>query len=80
MKIIELSAIYIINFRIYCELVSIVDYKKQQKKVHIERVRVISLIFWISVYMILFFTAHHNKSYILVHSKNFYTMKCFVKV
>jgi hypothetical protein len=29
MKIIELSAIYIMNFRIYCELVPIVDYKKQ---------------------------------------------------
>jgi hypothetical protein len=28
----------------------------------------------------LFFTAHHNTNYILVHSKNFYTMKCFVKV
>ena len=29
MKIIELSAIYIMNLRIYCELVPIVDYKKQ---------------------------------------------------
>jgi hypothetical protein len=32
MKIIELSAVYIMNFRIYCELVSIVDYKMQQRK------------------------------------------------
>jgi hypothetical protein len=32
MKIIELSAIYTMNFRIYCKLVSIVDYKKQQRK------------------------------------------------
>jgi hypothetical protein len=29
MKNIELSAIYTMNFRIYCELVRIVDYKKQ---------------------------------------------------
>jgi hypothetical protein len=27
-----MPAIYTINFRIYCKLVSIVDYKKQQRK------------------------------------------------
>jgi hypothetical protein len=32
MKIIELSAVYTMNFRIYCELVPIADYKKQQRK------------------------------------------------
>jgi hypothetical protein len=32
MKIIELSAIYIMDLRIYYKLVSIVDYKKQQRK------------------------------------------------
>ena len=29
MKIIEVSAIYAMNFWIYCELIAIVDYKKQ---------------------------------------------------
>jgi hypothetical protein len=32
MKIIELSAIYTMNFPIYCKLAPIVDYKKQQRK------------------------------------------------
>jgi hypothetical protein len=32
MKIIELSVIYIMNFRTYCKLVSIVEYEKQQRK------------------------------------------------
>jgi hypothetical protein len=32
MKIIELSAIYTMKFWMYCKLVSVVDYKKQQRK------------------------------------------------
>ena len=32
MKIIELSAVYAMNFRICCELAPIVDYKKQYMK------------------------------------------------
>ena len=38
--------------------------QKAIKKVYIEMVRAIFLIFWISVYTILSFTAHHNMNYI----------------
>jgi hypothetical protein len=45
MKIIELSAIYTMNFRIYCELVPVVDYKGNKDIIYIEMARAIFLIF-----------------------------------